>query len=165
MERRKAQGRGYEASGVKTQGRGYEASGIKAQGRGYEASGIKAQGNRTGGGGQNKRLGLAYEQKAAEYLEKKGFQILERNYYTRCGEIDLIVRDGAYLVFVEVKYRASQRGGHPLEAVDARKQRRLRRAAALYLLRCGYPENTPCRFDVVGILGEEIFHVENAFEG
>ncbi len=112
---------------------------------------------------QSKKIGFAYEKMAAEYLEKKGCRILEQNFYTKVGEIDLIVRDGAYLVFVEVKYRSDQRGGHPLEAVDARKQKRIKRAAYVYLMRHGYPENTPCRFDVVGILRDEIMHVENAF--
>ena len=110
-----------------------------------------------------RRVGAEYEQQAAEYLERKGFRILERNYYTRAGEIDLIARDGTYLVFVEVKYRKDARDGHPLEAVDLRKQGRIRRAARVYLRFHNYGEDTPCRFDVVGILGEAVTHVEDAF--
>lgn len=113
---------------------------------------------------QSRKTGFAYENKAAEYLEKKGYQIVQHNFYTRFGEIDLIARDGAYLVFVEVKYRAKSRGGHPLEAVDLKKQGRIKRAAQFYFLRHGLPEDIPCRFDVVGILKEDIYHVENAFE-
>lgn len=112
---------------------------------------------------QSKEIGTAYEALAAEYLKGKGYRIIKQNFFTKSGEIDMIARDGAYLVFVEVKYRSSQRGGHPLEAVDIRKQKRIRRAAQYYLLRYGCPENTPCRFDVVGILQEEIIHIENAF--
>lgn len=110
-----------------------------------------------------RRTGAEYEQQAAQYLEKKAYRILERNFYTRSGEIDIIARDGRYLVFLEVKYRKDKREGHPLEAVDRRKQARIRRVAQFFLLRHGYGTDTPCRFDVIGILGGELIHVENAF--
>lgn len=116
------------------------------------------------GGNSSRERGAKYEELAAEYLQKQGFQILQRNFSSRFGEIDLIAREGRYLVFVEVKYRAQNNGGHPLEAVDARKQRRIGKTADFYLLRYGYGETTPCRFDVVGILGEEVIHLRNAFE-
>ena len=86
------------------------------------------------------------------------------NFSSRFGEIDLVAREGRYLVFVEVKYRATARGGHPLEAVDAGKRRRIRKTADFYCLRYGYGEDTPCRFDVVGMLGDEVIHVRDAFE-
>lgn len=108
--------------------------------------------------------GILYEKKAADYLEKQGFFVLQRNFSSKFGEIDLIARDGTYLVFVEVKYRATDRDGHPLEAVDRWKQRRICRTADFYCLRHGYGENTPCRFDVVGIIGDEIIHIRDAFE-
>lgn len=116
-----------------------------------------------GAGNQNRRKGTEYEQKAAEFLEGKGYQILHRNFYSRFGEIDLVARQGAYLVFAEVKYRKGTGGGHPLEAVDRQKQRRICKTAIYYCLCHGYGEDTPCRFDVVGILGEEVVHVEDAF--
>ena len=82
----------------------------------------------------NKRqLGSRYEEKAAACLEQRGWRILERNYRCRQGEVDLICRDGGYLVFVEVKYRSDDRFGAPAEAVDGRKQARIRGAAAYYL--------------------------------
>lgn len=113
-------------------------------------------------GNQSRSCGMYYENLAAEYLKQKGFQILHRNFCSQVGEIDLVARQNGYLVFVEVKYR--RRGGvHPLEAVDIRKQRRICRTADYYCLRYGYQENTPCRFDVVGISGDEIIHVEDAF--
>ena len=112
---------------------------------------------------QSRKTGFAYEKKAAEYLTEKGYRILQQNFYTKFGEIDMIARNGKYLVFIEVKYRSTERGGHPLETVDVRKQNRIRRAAQFYLLRYGFPENTLCRFDVVGILGDEVVHIENAF--
>ncbi len=113
---------------------------------------------------RSREKGAAYEKRAAEFLEEKGYRILQRNFYSKYGEIDLIARDGAYLVFLEVKYRASGQGGHPLEAVDAKKQRRMKRTARYYLWKSGLPEETACRFDVIGILAEELTHVEHAFE-
>lgn len=115
-------------------------------------------------GNSNRRKGMRYEELAASYLQGQGFEILQRNFSSRFGEIDLIAKEGKYLVFAEVKYRATDSGGHPLEAVDARKQRRICKTAEFYLLRYGYAEGTPCRFDVVGIIGDEIFHVRDAFE-
>lgn len=112
----------------------------------------------------NKRtVGSRYEHIAAAYLIQQGYQIVERNYRVRQGEIDLVAREGGYLVFVEVKYRADSRQGMPAEAVDARKQRKLRQVASVYLYRNGLSEETPCRFDVVAILGEEISLIRNAF--
>lgn len=112
---------------------------------------------------QKREKGFYYEQVAADYLKKKGYRILARNFYTYFGELDLVAQDGAYLVFVEVKYRADQSKGNPLEAVTAAKIRHIRRSAQVFLLRGGYPADTPCRFDVVGILGETITHISNAF--
>lgn len=112
----------------------------------------------------NKRaVGSEYEKRAAAYLEQHGMRILEYNYRIRSGEIDLIARDGKYLVFVEVKFRTGSRRGTPLEAVDLRKQKSIIRTAQHYLLRHGYGMETPCRFDVVGITGEAVTHVKDAF--
>lgn len=106
---------------------------------------------------------MAYEEKAAAYLTEKGYRILHKNFYSSFGEIDIVARDGSCLVFVEVKYRSGKAGGHPLEAVDKRKQRRIGKTAVFYCCRYGYGENTPCRFDVIGILGNEMLHIEDAF--
>lgn len=112
-----------------------------------------------------RRVGTDYEDRAEVYLKEKGFQILERNFHSRNGEIDIIARDGRYLVFVEVKYRKNTASGSPLEAVTANKQKRICRTSSYYCLRYGYGTDTPCRFDVVAICGEEeILHVENAFD-
>ena len=113
---------------------------------------------------ENKRkLGARYEEKAAEYLQNRGYFILCRNFRCRQGEIDLIARQGGDLVFIEVKYRKSVRSGQPQEAVTPGKQRAICRTADYYRLRHGYGEDTCCRFDVVAILGEEITLYENAF--
>ena len=112
----------------------------------------------------NKRsLGTEKEKIAAAFLEKQGYQIREMNFRCRQGEIDILARDGRYLVFVEVKYRADGRNGEPEEAVNAGKQETIRRVAKYYLYRNRFPESMPCRFDVVGIKGEEIRLTRNAF--
>lgn len=112
----------------------------------------------------NKRqIGSGYEEQAAEFLQRAGMQILHRNFRTRAGEIDLVARDGSCLVFVEVKYRRDSRMGTALEAVDLRKQGMIIKTARYYLLRFGYSADTPCRFDVVGITGNEITYVKDAF--
>lgn len=112
----------------------------------------------------NRRMGSAYEQKAAEYLENLGYQVLEKNFSCRAGEIDLIAREGGYLVFIEVKYRTNQAMGLPQEAVDNRKQRRICRAAAFYCLKHGIGEMFPCRFDVAAFTGGSWTIIRNAFD-
>lgn len=113
---------------------------------------------------QNRRkTGTVYEQAAGYYLEQQGYEILEYNYRCRRGEIDLIARDGGYLVFCEVKYRQDRRKGNPLEAVDIRKQRTIYRCAECYLAEHRL-ENNPCRFDVIGVEGSRIRLIKNAFE-
>ena len=108
-------------------------------------------------------IGTEYETLACEYLTRHGYQILCRNFRCRQGEIDIIARDGEYLVFCEVKYRNGSSGGHPLEAVDVKKQRTIARCAGIYLINHGLSE-VPCRFDVIGIMNDEICLVKNAFE-
>ncbi len=112
----------------------------------------------------NRRVGAAYEQAAGKYLEREGYQILCYNYRCRFGEIDIVAQDGAYIVFCEVKYRFDRRKGSPLEAVGPRKQGKIYQCASFYLLEKGLGD-CPCRFDVVGIEGNEITHIKNAFTG
>ena len=112
----------------------------------------------------NKReIGSGFEQLAAAYLAEKGYQILCMNFRHRRGEIDIIAQDGEYLVFCEVKYRTNTESGHPLEAVDRRKQSRIIGAARYYLYKNHYPEDTPCRFDVIGFTNGHAEHLEDAF--
>ncbi|MEG2700085.1 MAG: YraN family protein [Hungatella sp.] len=113
---------------------------------------------------ENKRaIGSCYENLAAAFLEEQGYEILERNYRDRRGEIDLIARDGRYLVFIEVKYRKNMKKGYPEEAVTPTKQQHIHRTAEYYLYRHAYEEALPCRFDVVSILGDEIRLIQDAF--
>ena len=111
----------------------------------------------------NREVGTDYEEKAAEILKTHGYQILEKNFRCRMGEIDIIARDGEYLVFCEVKYRKGAAMGHPSEAVGVRKQRVISKCAAWYLAKNGM-DGTACRFDVVSIEGRDITLIKNAFE-
>ena len=120
---------------------------------------------------KNKRqTGAYYEQAAGHYLEQLGYEILEYNYRCRSGEIDIIAKDGAYVVFCEVKSRADSRKGDPLEAVDARKQNVIFRCAMYYLAE-HHLNDVPCRFDVIGIQGQDgsedakVTYIKNAFTG
>ncbi len=85
---------------------------------------------------------------ALHHLQKAGLELVERNYLTPGGEIDLVMRDGESVVFVEVRRRSDTRFGSALESITATKRRRLVRAALHYLQRHG---ERPCRFDVVGL--------------
>lgn len=113
----------------------------------------------------NKRIiGNEKEQKAAEYLIARGYRILAANFFCRHGEIDLIASQDGVLVFIEVKFRKDLQSGSPFEAVDARKIRKICKAARYYMYSNHIPEDVPCRFDVVGILENEIILLQNAFE-
>lgn len=113
----------------------------------------------------NKRaVGTAYERQAGAYLQTCGYEILEYNFRCRSGEIDIVARDGGYLVFVEVKYRSSRAAGDPLEAVHAKKQKIISRCASCYCMKHGLGEMTPCRFDVVAVLDGQMRLVKHAFE-
>ena len=112
-------------------------------------------------------LGRMGEDAAAQYLQRLGMKILQRNFQTPLGEIDLIARQRRTLVFVEVKTRRSSLYGYPAEAVGPRKQRQIIRAAKWYLNENPGKDIQP-RFDVVSILVNgsemEIEHIPGAFE-
>lgn len=113
---------------------------------------------------QNKRtIGSNYEKIAGRYLEQQGYQIVEYNFYSRFGEIDIIAKHEGYLVFIEVKYRENDKSGHPLEAVSISKQRTISKCAFYYLQKHKVQEKS-VRFDVVGILGNKIQVIQNAFD-
>lgn len=112
----------------------------------------------------NKRkLGAKAEQTIKDYLEKQGIFVLEMNYRCRQGEVDVIALDGSYYVFIEVKYRNSLRYGLPQEAVDRKKQHRISQTALYYLYSHSLSEDTPVRFDVAAVLGEQIHYIRDAF--
>lgn len=103
--------------------------------------------------------GAAVEAAAREHLQQSGLRPLAANANYRCGEIDLVMlddsgRDGATVVFVEVRYRGDTRFGGGAASVDFRKQRKLVRAAQVFLLRNRRYADSPCRFDVVEADGD-----------
>ena len=100
------------------------------------------------------RKGVAAEQAAADYLATQGLSLVARNYRCRGGEIDLIMRDGASLVFVEVRERAGSRFGGAAASITAAKQGRILLAARHYLSR--HNLDLPCRFDAVLIQGGQL---------
>lgn len=113
---------------------------------------------------RNKReIGFEYEKIAGNYLNKQGYEIIEYNFYSRHGEIDIIAKHEGYLVFVEVKYRENDSKGNPLEAVSIQKQRTISKCALYYMKKKGI-QDISVRFDVVGILRDKIQVVQNAFE-
>lgn len=107
----------------------------------------------------SRELGAAGEAAAAVYLARCGMQVVVRNWRCRLGEIDIVARDGAVLVFCEVKTRRSVGFGHPLEAITVAKQARLRRLAGQYLAETG-SSAAAVRIDAVGIL----WHGENRLD-
>ncbi|MDF2473553.1 MAG: hypothetical protein K0R21_1335 [Anaerocolumna sp.] len=113
----------------------------------------------------NKRtIGSEFEQKAIKYITNQGYQAIDKNFRCRSGEIDIIAREGEYLVFIEVKYRTNTVKGLPQEAVDNRKIKKISKTAQYYMLTKGLPADTPCRFDVVTILDDAITLIKNAFD-
>ena len=115
-----------------------------------------------------KALGDRGEDLAGDYLLAHGYQLLDRRWRCRYGELDLVARDaGGTICFVEVKLRSSGRAGLPREAVDRRKRERLRTAAACYLSQ--HDLDVPARFDVAEIYTDEahrplrLEYLENAF--
>lgn len=104
------------------------------------------------------------ERLAEEFLSAKGLELIERNFNCKSGEIDLIMKDGEYLVFVEVRYRETNEFGGALASITPAKQRKFHRAAEFYLLKHFKNSPPPCRIDAIGIEGEnEIEWVKNAF--
>jgi putative endonuclease len=93
--------------------------------------------------------GRVGEEEAVAWLCRRGYRVVERNARTRAGEIDLVAEDGDTLCFVEIKARTTAAYGPAVAAVGRAKQRRLLRAAALWLAR--HPQDRPCRFDVLGL--------------
>ena len=103
------------------------------------------------------------EQNVCQYLIHKGYDILVCNYQVRCGEIDIIAKDGEYLVFIEVKYRRHRTSGYAAEAVGYQKMRKISKVALFYLQQHNIPTDQAVRFDVVAVDGGQITVIKNAF--
>jgi len=109
-----------------------------------------------------REIGVEGEDMAVKALKKKGYKIIEKNYRSKFGEIDIVAEDKGYLVFVEVKRRSSGSFGGPFAAIDGKKKEHIIRSAQYYLKshKCF---NRRARFDVVGIDGEKLKIIQHAF--
>ncbi|MCW8919824.1 MAG: YraN family protein [Gammaproteobacteria bacterium] len=114
-------------------------------------------------GKTSREQGDIAEEQARRHLEGQGLRTVARNFQSRFGELDLIMREQQTLVFVEVRYRRSPHFGGALASIDAKKQRRLIATAHGYLQQ--HPHNGPCRFDVIAISAapNEIEWLQDAF--
>ena len=118
---------------------------------------------------QKKLLGKKGEDIALSYLTEKGYELVARNYrFSRYGELDLVMRDGKYLVFIEVRTKKNKLYGSPLETIDYDKRRQIEKMAQLFLVKEKLSQDTFCRFDAVGIIlsdnsEPEIEHIQDAF--
>ena len=122
---------------------------------------------RRGGGLLAQRRGVTGEDSAVRHLERAGYAILDRNFKTRFGEVDIVARDGQTTVFVEVKRREADGHGRAAEFVSPAKMRKVVNAARIYAARYGLSER-PLRFDVIAIdvIGgnEQLLHHKGAFD-
>jgi putative endonuclease len=110
-------------------------------------------------------LGHSSEDRAAAFIEKRGYRILARNKRFKIGEIDIVAKDGETLVFVEVRSRSDPSHVHPAETITSKKKRQIIRAAMAYCQDEGIAD-TMIRFDVIVVLGPEntIELIQNAFD-
>lgn len=151
----------------KSGGVGQSGQRADAGGCGAEAGVVERRVESAKAKSRNKELGRRGEEAAARFLERKGFEILERNWACHAGEADIIAQDEDTLVFVEVKTRSNADKGLPEEAVDKHKRERYERIAAAFL-QTYETVDIAVRFDVVSILvigSERAFlrHHINAF--
>lgn len=111
------------------------------------------------------KQGVQAEKLAAQYLQQQGLKLVAQNYRGRFGEIDLIMQDGASLVFIEVRLRRNANFGGAAASIDTPKQQRIIRTAHQYL--AGLTHTPPCRFDAVlmdDVKGENLQWLKNAFD-
>ena len=106
--------------------------------------------------------GSVAESVAVRELVRMGYRIVERNFRCSAGELDVIARDGQTLVFVEIRSRRDDRFGSALEAVSRAKQHQVSRVAAAYV-ELRRPKFDTCRFDVVGVTGDRIDVIQDAW--
>jgi putative endonuclease len=118
--------------------------------------------------GYTQTIGRSAEDLACRYLQEHGLSVIQRNYRTRYGEIDLIMRDRDATVFVEVRFRAKSHLVDPLSSIDSHKQQKLVRTASAWLQKHTDAGSAAARFDVIAISGQDaqrrIDWIKNAFE-
>ena len=111
-----------------------------------------------------REIGREKEEKAVQYLEEQGYQIVAQNYWTRFAELDVIATDGVYLCFIEVKYRADSQYEAPEGVITQKKIKRMCKAVQFFLKENRIVPDTPMRFDVMFIVGGEISLIKDAFD-
>ncbi len=109
----------------------------------------------------NRKLGLKGERAACRFLKRKGYKILEKNFKSPFGEVDVIARRGEVIAFIEVKTRLTDSFGSPSQAVTPERQKRYFNAARYYF--AGRQIDFVVRFDIIEVFRGEINHIENAF--
>ena len=113
----------------------------------------------------NKReTGSKYESMVCEYLTDRGYRILDRNFISRYGEIDIIAANEGYICFIEVKFRKDRGSGLPEEAISTAKIRKICKTSAYFMYLHPQYSGLQIRFDVASVLSDEINYYENAFE-
>lgn len=110
-----------------------------------------------------RKIGDDAEKKAEIFLSDAGFELIDRNFLCKCGEIDLIMRRKNTLIFVEVKTRKSHQFGTAAEMVSKSKQRKIALTAKVFLQKNATYTTFDCRFDVVAFTHDDISWIENAF--
>jgi len=108
------------------------------------------------------QIGREAEDRALDFLEQKGLRLIERNYHSRFGEIDLIMSEGRTIVFIEVRYRCNKSFGGARYSVTAAKQQRLLATAEQFLQQ--HAPHNPARMDVLALEGNNTEWIKNAFE-
>lgn len=109
------------------------------------------------------QVGAEGEKLAAQWYEDNGYELLDRNWRCREGEIDLVMRKGRVISFVEVKTRTSTAFGDPIESVTISKQTRVRKTAIRWLTENGAPHRAELRFDVASVTNGDVLVIESAF--
>lgn len=112
----------------------------------------------------NRKVGNIAEDYAVLFLSDNGYNIINRNYQKRCGEIDIIAQKLDYIHFIEVKYRKYANFGYPSEAVNLKKQEKIKKTALLYIQEQNIQDDVGISFDIIEILDKDIIFLENAFE-
>lgn len=110
----------------------------------------------------NRKSGSKAEEKAAKFLHKHHYRIIDRNYHAgRLGEIDIICESKSHLIFLEVKSSRFDDFGNPIYKIDSKKQKQIARIAEIFLSQ--YKTDKDCRFDVIVLIGDKLTHYIDAF--
>ncbi|HSW69731.1 MAG TPA: YraN family protein [Gammaproteobacteria bacterium] len=110
-----------------------------------------------------KKLGYLAEQQACQFLQAKGLKLITQNYRSILGEIDLIMRDGEDIVFVEVRSRAKNYYGSAIETINKNKQKKILETSLFFLQQRNWLNKVNCRFDVIGINHDHLEWIQDAF--